>query len=166
MAITLTKRAENFRKQLFPDDNCDMFKAVKLLNGRVLYGHVKEGYYASVTQLEDNSLEFVINKQSHDDPFILAHLFGHLVLELGFKNNVMTVKQFLDSDQSIDSTSEKNADKFAYHFLMPDALFNEVIQDYTVGNVIFLSRVANYFNLPVTYVRKRLNMYRDNNENS
>ena len=97
------------------------------------------------------SISVPTNQSSARKNFTIAHELGHLFLHMGYKID----KELWESpenkvyNRSGDSEFELQANEFAAAFLMPKELYKKVMDENTVGNTVYIAKVAKFFNVSI-----------------
>ncbi|MGP1434026.1 MAG: ImmA/IrrE family metallo-endopeptidase [Catonella sp.] len=97
------------------------------------------------------SISIPINQTSERKNFTIAHELGHLFLHMGYKINDDLWEK---SDNKVfnrkgNSEIEIQANEFAAAFLMPKEKYKEIMDENTVGNTVYIAKVAKYFNVSI-----------------
>lgn len=97
------------------------------------------------------SISVPTSQSSARKNFTIAHELGHLFLHMGYKID----KELWESpenkvyNRSGDSEFELQANEFAAAFLMPKELYKKVMDENTVGNTVYIAKVAKFFNVSI-----------------
>lgn len=91
--------------------------------------------------------------------FTVAHELGHLFLHMGYLTNKELWKRQGEKEYhragSVSSEKEYQANEFAAAFLMPRDEYLKKMNEYTVGNKVNTSKIAEYFNVSVEAASNR-----------
>jgi len=84
--------------------------------------------------------------------FTIAHELGHLFLHMGF---MVDKELWAQQDQKVYSRfgsteQEYQANEFAASLLMPEKNYKEVMNRYSEGNSVDMSKVARFFNVSIS----------------
>lgn len=83
--------------------------------------------------------------------FTVAHELGHLFLHMGY----LIDAELWENSRKVtfyrkgNSEIELQANEFAVAFLMPRKKYKEVLDKYSEGNYVLISKVADYFNVSI-----------------
>ena len=97
------------------------------------------------------SISVPTSQSSARKNFTIAHELGHLFLHMGYKID----KELWESpenkvyNRSGNSEFELQANEFAAAFLMPKELYKKVMDENTVGNTVYIAKVAKFFNVSI-----------------
>lgn len=97
------------------------------------------------------SISVPTNQSNARKNFTIAHELGHLFLHMGYKID----KELWESpenkvyNRSGNSEFELQANEFAAAFLMPKELYKKVMDENTVGNTVYIAKVAKFFNVSI-----------------
>ena len=111
-------------------------------------------------RLQKNGDSFVITineEQTYNRiNFTVAHEIGHLFLHMGY---IIDEQKWEDSKNAYyrrgNSKEEHEANEFAAAFLMPKNRYKEVMDQYTIGNMVNTGKVAEYFNVSASAASNR-----------
>ncbi|MCI7098847.1 MAG: ImmA/IrrE family metallo-endopeptidase [Lachnospiraceae bacterium] len=89
--------------------------------------------------------------------FTIAHELGHLFLHMGYGTDR---KLWEEQDETVyrrfgTSNQEYQANEFAAAFLMPIDVYKQKLEEYSVGDKVDISKVADYFNVSISAASNR-----------
>lgn len=89
--------------------------------------------------------------------FTIAHELGHLFLHMGYRINsdLWNKQKNATYYRAGDSLMEYQANEFAAALLMPKKAYKEIMDQYTIGNVVETDKVASYFGVSVSAASNR-----------
>ena len=97
------------------------------------------------------SISVPTSQSSARKNFTIAHELGHLFLHMGYKidRELWESTENKVYNRSGDSEFELQANEFAAAFLMPKELYKKVMDENTVGNTVYIAKVAKFFNVSI-----------------
>ena len=97
------------------------------------------------------SISVPTNQSNARKNFTIAHELGHLFLHMGYKidRELWESPENKVYNRSGNSEFELQANEFAAAFLMPKELYKRVMDENTVGNAVYIAKVAQYFNVSI-----------------
>lgn len=125
---------------------------VRNMRGRIEERNSLELLYdGTIRKLDDDKYDFEIaiseSQSSERKNFTIAHELGHLFLHMGYRtNNRVWEKQ----DDRVymrfgSSEQEYQANEFAAALLMPEYEFERKFYEFSEGNRVNITKLANYF---------------------
>ena len=131
----------------------DIAKEVEKLGGEVKedcsLGVFSDGKIEK--QGDSFSISVPTNQSNARKNFTIAHELGHLFLHMGYKidRELWESTENKVYNRSGNSEFELQANEFAAAFLMPKELYKRVMDENTVGNAVYIAKVAQYFNVSI-----------------
>lgn len=143
----------------------DMGRVIERLGGKLQEDEAIAGYSAGVISREGSECIFSIKISSQQSAnrknFIVAHELGHLFLHMGYliDSELWEQSKEMTFYRKGNSETELQANEFAAAFLMPKKQYKEILDKFSEGDYVLISKVADYFNVSIdaaTYRGKRL----------
>lgn len=166
ISILIELIAEELRKA-FDVENERVFNISELvrdLEGSVRYEENVSGF-AFVKKAENSSEKFnividkYVEKNERTKRFTIAHELGHLFLHMGYLQQNSEKWQNITTGDAMgygtDSIREKEANKFALSFLMPEKLFYDEAEKHKENDYIDINEMSKVFEVPVEWVDER-----------
>ena len=120
----------------------------------------KEAFFSDgAVEKEGNGFKIIVSpfQDEKRERFTIAHELGHLFLHMGYRtNNELWEKQENNIYHRIgNSEKEYQANEFAAAFLMPATEYLAVLNKVAEGNMVYTSKIAEYFNVSIEAAANR-----------
>lgn len=136
----------------------DMYKLVSFFGGSITAEAWFDRFYDGAV-MKTGEYSFVIRTSTATAGrnFEIARAFGHIVLHMGFiSDHEFWEKQPGNQFIAFNSDEQREqANEFAYDLLMPEKEYRKIVSDNSFGDKIFMSHVADYFNVSESIAIKR-----------
>ena len=137
----------------------DLTEYVKRLGGKIIYddSHLDAwGSGIKVNGPKDFTIYLTTFIPEIYDNFLIAHCLGHFVL-----HSILGKKHLKTDDRKEIDGFEKEANSFASEFLMPKKVITKMYKEDKD-----LSKLTEYFNMPLRYIDARLSQLKVKNYRS
>lgn len=131
---------------------------VTALGGRVEES-VDIGNSDSGIKKQDN--EFIVYVSPSQGPerrkYAIAHELGHLFLHMGYKINskLWNMQENATYYRADSSLLEYQAYQFAEALFMPQKVYKEIMDQYTLGDKVETAKIASYFGISISEASQR-----------
>ena len=133
----------------------DMSAVVEVLGGKLQEDIAIGSFSDGKIEREENDGKFSIKipygQSKSRKNFTVAHELGHLFLHMGY----LIDEELWEKSKKVifhrkgNSEIELQANEFAAAFLMPRKKYKEILDKYSEGDYVLISKVADYFNVSI-----------------